>query len=413
MSQLDTLSIFCCGTSFSRDNLDEAVAHTYQLTKGRKWINDGPGNLAHPILKSENILKKIDDPKYIKRLSGRDVFGEKSKGKRSLFANKIGVEDKYNHWFDTANKGALGGKGTADNVVNTIQWLWLQYWATQIDQAKAGRPPEPAFKTINLVGWSRGAVTCSMIAHAIAEAGFVKLIPMLSVNIFAFDPVPGAANDFGTKGKSFDKTGRVGATNTLPRIVNYYTSVLMENMDWKGALFKNTSQPTLEKSDRPFTGQHPGTFISEYPFPGSHADSVKYAKPDNPSGHVSLHLCHEFLLKNGTELTKPYQLTEKETLEQYAAIRIKWKDPKDASKKISPTKHRAKLVFNWMRDNNFFVNTHHLDIFKKQLPEVWDSMSGNKTLNEIQLKRLEVSYPKTFEALTISNHIDELSGAPA
>ena len=42
---------------------------------------------------------------------------------------------------------------------------------------------------VNVVGWSRGGVTCHMFANALAETEGWSKIP---VNIFACDPVPGA-----------------------------------------------------------------------------------------------------------------------------------------------------------------------------------------------------------------------------
>lgn len=403
MSEIDTLTIFCCGTNFSRANLDEAVALTYQVTKGRKWINDGPGNRAHPIRKSEKVMKHIDDPLY--KHSKDQSFGQRIRSK--IGPHSFAPEALYNHWFNTNPTGSMAGWGTADNVINTIQWLWLQYWSTQIDPQKAGQAPKPAFNTINLVGWSRGAVSCTMIAHAIAEAGFAKLMPTLKVNIFAFDPVPGGANDFKVKG-SFSQTGRVGSPDTLPHIVNHYAAILMENLDgnWvKRALFKCTAQPRMSTKEQPFVGRHRGTFITEYPLPGSHSDAVMFNQADNPSGKIGISLCHEFLIRHGTEIETSLVLTDKELLEAYSAARIKWSAPEDKSKKTEPTSYRKNLVLNMMRENSCFINMHNFDVFKRVLPSVWMAISGNTPLQEFQKKRLEITCPNTYEAMVVSNYI--------
>lgn len=42
---------------------------------------------------------------------------------------------------------------------------------------------------VNIIGWSRGGVTCHMLANAMAKDPSLKKIP---VNIFAVDPVPGS-----------------------------------------------------------------------------------------------------------------------------------------------------------------------------------------------------------------------------
>lgn len=44
---------------------------------------------------------------------------------------------------------------------------------------------------VNLVGWSRGGISCHMLANAMLEDDELKDVP---VNIFAVDPVPGSSN---------------------------------------------------------------------------------------------------------------------------------------------------------------------------------------------------------------------------
>lgn len=44
---------------------------------------------------------------------------------------------------------------------------------------------------VNLLGWSRGGISCHMLANAMSRDAALKHIP---VNIFAIDPVPGIGN---------------------------------------------------------------------------------------------------------------------------------------------------------------------------------------------------------------------------
>ena len=67
------------------------------------------------------------------------------------------------------------------------------------------------------MGHSRGAVTCIMLAHAMAATAVLRAI---RVNIFAIDPVPGGYSDF-----SFG----AGSPFEIPSNVREYTSILMEN----------------------------------------------------------------------------------------------------------------------------------------------------------------------------------------
>jgi len=99
------------------------------------------------------------------------------------------------------------GFGTAwqNNVAETIEFL----------QQRQQLPPP--LTSVNLVGHSRGAVTCIMLAHAMAATAGLQAV---RVNIFAIDPVPGGYSDF---------SGGAGSPFEIPSTVDEYTSILMEN----------------------------------------------------------------------------------------------------------------------------------------------------------------------------------------
>src|SRR5262245_38642156 len=168
------VTVFCCGTSFSRDRQEEAIADMYRWCDGRKWINDGPGAKDRPVPKVEHLFKEGKEPSWWQKLRGTGPYKDKG------------------HW--SRAKGMLGGCGTQDNVLITLQWLWEEYY-------------KQPFTVCNLTGWSRGAVTCIAIANAMQEAGFAGL--GVRVNAFLYDPVPGGLNDFKSSG-NFAQTGRAG-----------------------------------------------------------------------------------------------------------------------------------------------------------------------------------------------------------
>ncbi|MDA1311188.1 MAG: hypothetical protein O2985_16485 [Proteobacteria bacterium] len=274
------VTIYFCGTGENRDKPDNIVPHSWSVTGGsRVWLNEGVGNCQHYILKSEKILKKVGKGKG----SSEKSFGRLHK---TVFDN-------------------LSGIGSQDTIINTLQWLWMEYY----------RPDKPKFSTINLCGWSRGAVACIMLAHAIEEAGFRRLIPALEVNIFAIDPVPGATNDFGGGG-SFETTGRSGTPDSLSKCVANYQAVLAENVGGAiGPAFRNVSPD--------FSGdRRGGPSKTEFPLPGAHSTVAKFG-PGNPVGLLALSLCHRFLLSHGSEILAPRVMTEAEELEKYAEILIK------------------------------------------------------------------------------------------
>ena len=361
----EVVTIFSCGTASSRTS-NYAVPYTYKLTKGRKWINDGPGSNRGP-KKVEAILKRAE--------AGKGV-------PESMFGKKYSANSVY---------GKLLGSGTQDNIVMSLQWLWEQYYS---------RP----FSTINLAGWSRGAVTSIKLAHAIQAAGFG--LKGVRVNIFAYDPVPGWANDFDLEG-TFATTGRAGDSKTLAPIVSQYEAVLMENVDGmlglKPLLFKSVS-PRIQQSEIPARASGGSTSKTEYPLPGGHATCVKYNNASNPVGQIAVHLLHDHLLRHGTELTANDMRPRQSLLELYAATRMKYS--RRSGKKIRAQRVRAKLVVNQHRDDVFFVNGHHYSMFREALPQVWSNISREVPLTQGMITSLQRSHPTTLAALIATGVVE-------
>lgn len=86
------------------------------------------------------------------------------------------------------------------NVETEGSWLWRHYdygnrKITQQDLQekiiKTFRKGGVIPSQVNLVGWSRGGISCHMLANAMAGDPALRHIP---VNIFAVDPVPGPLN---------------------------------------------------------------------------------------------------------------------------------------------------------------------------------------------------------------------------
>jgi hypothetical protein len=338
MSNHNIVTIFCCGTNFDRENLTSAVPYTYTQVQGRKFILDGPGSMLGNVLNAENVLKAVEDKKSYSKYNPLKYFHTRNKAK-ALASDNFTQGKKYRLKTNTAS---ISGDGTADNIIVALQWLILEFYNIP-------------FTTINLVGWSRGAVTCIMLSHSIKEA-FAARSPNIKVNIFAFDPVPGGLNDFGTKGKCFDSTGRIGSFNTLPSIVNEYNAVLMENEGKPG-----------------FACISPAEFSTaqylEVPLPGSHSDSVKFDKAGNHSGKIAIHLCHDFLRRNGTVLAEYKTLSPGSIVESYSALRL------NVLMKGSKTRKagwfRRNIIKNRMRDDVYFINGHHHDVLRDRFSNVF------------------------------------------
>lgn len=122
-----------------------------------KIINEGVGS--------------IGDPDKIAFEFSRDMSGT-----YSVTSKKSG-----SHYSATRGLLAATGGGVQDNVDNAVQLVL----ALNLANCK----PE----AINMIGWSRGAVTCIRIAWKLwqVQDANIRNIP---INIFAVDPVAGAGH---------------------------------------------------------------------------------------------------------------------------------------------------------------------------------------------------------------------------
>src|SRR5215472_9782975 len=181
----EVFSIYNCGTSHNRQNLDETVADLARRTRGsenRDWmINDGPGSSSHNV---GNGASAFD----------RSLAAQShTPGTRNAITGL-----KESSWF-AGTRGVIDGYGWEHNVDHTMAVM----------NATIDLP-----RTINMVGWSRGAITCFMIANTLHQNPRTSKI---DVNIFALDPVPGPGN--------FHDPNKV----TLPPNVKHYAAVVQED----------------------------------------------------------------------------------------------------------------------------------------------------------------------------------------
>jgi hypothetical protein len=176
------------------------------------------------------------------------------------------------------------------------------------DLKKSGKPApkgRPLMVTrVNLIGWSRGAVTCLMIANAIAEDEALKNIP---VNIFAVDPVPGGLN------QQFYKS-----MTSLPGCVKNYFGVYARD-----EVSRNFSAvlPKVEKS----------TKVTVVPLPGAHGTVAgsdfldKNAKVNSEfnlrgPGRITRYWAERSLCEWGSEIQKQSNYTPVALYNMYEQI---------------------------------------------------------------------------------------------
>lgn len=143
--------------------------------------------------------------------------------------------------------------------------------------------------SVNLVGWSRGGISCHMLANAMAQDPELQHVP---VNIFAIDPVPGIANV---------QLERLQLGANVKTYVGFYAR------DERSKGFACVVPVTAY-----------GTQVSVFPLPGRHATLVGNASLDGAgsgkalpeSGLVVRHFAEVCLKRWGVKLQKCLQLDD-------------------------------------------------------------------------------------------------------
>ncbi|WP_176515295.1 hypothetical protein [Pseudomonas faucium] len=153
---------------------------------------------------------------------------------------------------------------------------------------------------VNLIGWSRGGISCHMLANAMAQDQALRHIP---VNILAIDPVPGVLNV---------QKERVALAGNVKEYVGFYAR---------------------DERSRGFACVVPevaaGTHMSIYPLPGRHATLVGNASPTGEGcgeackapGLIVRHLAEVCLTRWGVSLDKRLQLDDKQLMAHHQALR--------------------------------------------------------------------------------------------
>jgi hypothetical protein len=338
-------TVYNCGTGFNRDQTNELIAHLATRTVGWEeidWmITDGVGKIP---------------------------------AKGSLQAHLPG-EKKFVPRFVTAGLGVALGYGWNENVdraMKVIKWLLKE--------------PFPPSK-INMAGWSRGAVTCHKLAHALYEDNQTS---HLLVNIFAVDPVPGPFNH-----------GRV--QKEIPPNVVRYTAIFMED----------EARWIMKPAAVRIAPENTTTRLKFLTMPGQHNTGVYMT---NEAGQIVAALAHKFLTKHGTTLRNPIEQTDLGFCELYAAMRLKLRTFRrqtgPAVQKLGglAVHHRVQRLASKLhiqvQQSTYFINQHHFKCFQRAFPNLYgllhqpvrDNGHHAQQLNEA-LRQLWTMAPRSFQAL--------------
>ena len=261
------------------------------------------------------------------------VPGKVSRGLVKAFGGKDGV----------LQASGVGADENVVSVVNTIAAL-----------ARLGTPPT----TINMMGWSRGAVTSIRIAY------FLSLNPALAgipVNIFGVDPVAGEGHN-----------EEIDARTIGPNVRNYIATLAAHEVR---AGFSPMETNRLEfASDQ--------TNHAVLPLPGIHSDTAKH---DSSAGRITFNLCARFLEANGTPLhsglAAGYKLSNKRALAEYDKLML-GKSASGVHKANSFYEclkgggSQPRAVASQMSPATFFINAHHKALFRQEFPTTYTAFFG-------------------------------------
>lgn len=300
---MTALTIFFCGTgstkfddtheNFWDGELVSTLASHHTGREFAEWIVvDGPGS---GNLQADDLFTKSKD--Y--GLSG-SLFG---KGWAENVQHAINIiKGKCDWQREQLTEAEYNRLKTAGIPIEDVKaegsWFWRKYnyGDRSVTQQKLQEQIIKTFRKdgviptqVNLVGWSRGGVSCHMLANAMLKDNELKNIP---VNIFALDPVPGTGNFQEDKVK-------LGAN------VKEYVGFYARDERSKGFCCVIPQTAT-------------GTKTHIYPMAGRHATLAGNASPTGTNGPKTLaepgrivrHLAEVCLKRWGVQLNKPLNLTQ-------------------------------------------------------------------------------------------------------
>ena len=253
-------------------------------------------------------------------------------------------------------KSATGG-GVQENVDNTVELIRALNLANNKPDA------------INMIGWSRGAVTCIRIAWKLyqSEDSILRSIP---INIFAVDPVAGAGH-----------TNEVDANTVTPNVRNYFATLATGE---KRRFFKPIAGNRLNV-------QSPAVTRSwVLPMPGHHSDT---AKNNNNIGRIVFSLADRFLSGCGTAVPpmRHYSLDNLKTWKMYEELII----GKEKVHKTSIGSQLAMGLIGYKRKGESKVHNYGEDFF----PNVHARIV------------MQAAYPITYEAYFGPSNVDKRNTA--
>ena len=309
-----TFTVFFSGTSATKHDAHnplypngELVATLARNCQGKEFadwvIVDGPG--------SGNLQQ---DELWVKPGGYSSVTGIAfGRGWEENVAHAIAMAKGRFHWkreeLTKENYEKLRSAGVPiqeAEQVGSFFWRLYNYGSRKVTPqdlqeniVKIFRKGGPIPTSINLVGWSRGGVSCHMMAHAMAHDPELKHVP---IRILAIDPVPGPGN------------------------FQLHRTQLLSNVKEYVACYARDERSKGFACVIPEHTEH--TKVSIFPMVGRHATLVGNGAIDGAEGRqrhltpgiIVRHVAEVCLQRWGTDLSETLQLSQEEVQRRYQEI---------------------------------------------------------------------------------------------
>jgi len=349
---MPVFTVLNCGTNFDRTKRGELIADFGAGMAGTEYqqflITDGVGSTGAALPGSfdpftKNKSTKSNSPTWSR--TPMQTLSDVNQGTQSFTPQGHGFLKGVTS-NTSATRAAITGDGWDDNIRHAISTI-------------AGVFPNGA-GTINMVGWSRGAVTCLRMANWIREF----LGDGFDINIFAVDPVAG-----------LDAGEKLRDTYVVPPTVKNYIAILA--LDEMRGDFKPQDMSRIQVMNPMSTN------CAFLPFPGVHNTVVVQKNSGLPEvTKVVRALAYKFLSTLGSAFRHPETVPHHQKMcELYATMLIKRQKYTGLFKKNFMNKQMGGVVERTVRANvqsyvgadvKFFVNEHHRRCFELAWPQIYN-----------------------------------------
>ncbi len=335
---MSIFTIYCHGSGGHRDKPDkEIVSYMGRRATGTEYENylilDGVGGKP----------KGKDNPNP---MAGTFNWADRNKSAKGGTSIEMGGGLAVK----SALKANLAGHGVEDNARHAV-----------VAVANLRQLPD----TINLVGWSRGAITCLVIANLLYDPTTTEgLFRSIDVNIFAIDPVAGMEVGVGKDSES---------RRLIPPTVKNYVGILATGEN--RTTFKPQDLSRVQVSDK-------SSNVMFLPFPGKHST---VAQDNDPKGievsNICFSLAHRFFANFGTVQTERSKvMSNSSMLESYSTILVQWKQYSKIKQKGLMQfaigkgfgkREVAKNLEQYTKHSDYFINEHHRLLFESMCPNLY------------------------------------------